>query len=307
MTSQETPVDCGLCGSTRFRVLYDAPASPAQNLREGSRITTDVYGAYGRIVRCRDCGLVFKNPRHSDADIVWAYQDMEDHDYTAEEDCRSMNAHLSLRVIKRHVQEGRLLDVGCATGIFLNAARSAFETKGVELSAWAADIAVGKLKLDVHRGSLDEAPFSPGHFDVVTMIDVVEHLADPKRTLNQIAGILRPGGLVYIVTPDIESLSARVLGRRWWGLRPAHLYYFSAKTLSRMLAETGFEVLEVRSFGRIFSYGYWLSRIRHYPKLLHKSVEVVVNACGVRDKVVYINTRDSIEVCAMKRRSASGS
>jgi hypothetical protein len=108
------------------------------------------------------------------------------------------------------------------------------------------------------------------------MIDVVEHLPDPRATLRAAASLLREGGLLYLLTPDVESVSARLLRSRWWGLRPAHLYYFSPATLSALLGQVGFEVVLIKSYGRIFTYGYWLSRVRHYPGWIHRSAAAVI-------------------------------
>jgi 2-polyprenyl-3-methyl-5-hydroxy-6-metoxy-1,4-benzoquinol methylase len=135
---------------------------------------------------------------------------------------------MSLHTIKRHVSGGRLLDVGCATGYFLNAARLDFEVSGVEPSRWAVDYARTRLHLNVTEGHLEAVDLPLEGFDVITMNDVIEHFSDPRAALERSAALLRPGGILYLVTPDIGSLSARVLRGRWWGLRPAHLYYSPA-------------------------------------------------------------------------------
>jgi SAM-dependent methyltransferase len=297
------PVACNLCGSDDARTLHERGSSDA-SLARHALITTDVYADYGRIVRCRRCGLVYRNPRPSPEDVLSAYAEVRDADYLEEQDCRSMNAHLSLRVIRRHARGGRLLDAGCATGLFLNAARTDFDVQGVEPSAWAAGLARSRLGLDVVQGSLGSAPLPEGSFDVVTLIDVLEHFVDPLGALRRAAALLRPGGLLYVVTPDIGSLSSRLLRGYWWGLRPAHLYYFSRATLGRALEAAGFEVRESRSYGRLFTYGYWLSRLRQYPAVVYAPVRAAVGAFGVADKVVYINTRDSLEACAVRKPSA---
>jgi 2-polyprenyl-3-methyl-5-hydroxy-6-metoxy-1,4-benzoquinol methylase len=264
-------------------------------------MTTDVFTDYGRIARCRRCGLVYRNPREADTTVLAAYSAMENTDYLSEHECRGMNALISLKALKRHVAGGRLLEVGCATGLFLNAARLDFDVHGVEPSAWAARIARDRFGLEVHEGPLETFPAVPSPFDAVAQIDVIEHVVDPRATLALSASLLRPGGIVYLVTPDIASLSARALGSRWWGLRPAHLTYFSPDTLGRLLDETGFSVRQVRSYGRIFTYGYWLSRIRNYGWPLRHIVGGLVHALGLEDKILYIDTRDSMEVIAARR------
>jgi SAM-dependent methyltransferase len=157
-----------------------------------------------------------------------------------------------------------------------------------------------RLRLDVREGTFDDVPLDAGPFDVVSMNDVIEHVTDPQEMLRRAAAMLRPGGILYLVTPDVCSLSARILRGRWWGFRPAHLYYFSVATLGQMLERAGLEPVLTRSYGRIFTYGYWLSRIRNYPAFAYRAVAAVIRALEIEDKFLYLNTRDSIEMCARK-------
>jgi len=290
-------VPCGLCGSRRVRVLFHRPGPEAA---EAFNATTDRFGAYGRVVRCRECGFAYASPRPSDEALRRGYAECVDEDYAKEASSRSINAHLSLSTIKRFVSGGRLLEVGCATGYFLNAARVDFEVAGIEPSAWACRIARERFKLEVRPGPVEAVPPAAGSCDVVVMIDVIEHLADPVAALRQAAQGLKAGGVLYLVTPDIGSLSARLLGRYWWGLRPAHLHYFDRASLRRALAAVGLEPVWERSFGRIFTYKYWASRLRHYPAALHRALTGGIRLVGVEEKFLYLNTRDSVEVCARK-------
>jgi len=301
LTFDEVP--CNLCGGRDYRVIFERPYPRLDTLRDDARMTTDVFGNYGRIVRCRGCDLVFTTPRPKAETICGSYADMQDEDYCREQECRSMNAHLAMRLIRRHARAGgKLLDIGCSTGFLLNAARLDFEPHGVEPSAWAAAHSIDRLGLkDVTRGFFKDGMFPPETFDVVTMVDVIEHVGDPKSDLASIRTILKPGGALYLVTPNISSLSARLLGGYWWGLRPAHIYYFSERTLRRMLDETGFTVVETRSFGRIFTLDYWLGRLRNYPKPVSWLIERAIALFGVRDKIFYLNTRDSVELVAIRK------
>ncbi len=294
-------VACNLCGGNDFTVRYNSPLRVGDQEVGDFMASTDRFDRYGRIVRCRRCGLVYANPRPSRRQISDAYARVADHDYAEESSSRSINAHLSLHTIRRFVDRGRLLDVGCATGYFLNAARISFEPHGVELSRWAVEHARTVLNLPVHQGSLEDADFPDGWFDVVTLTDVIEHLTDPRACLEKVHRLLRPQGLLYLVTPNIDSLSAHVLRGRWWGLRPAHLYYFSAKTLTAMLAKVGFEPVRVKSYGRVFTYSYWASRLKSYPRPVPAVVNALIRWLNIEDKVLYLDTRDSVEVCALRR------
>jgi 2-polyprenyl-3-methyl-5-hydroxy-6-metoxy-1,4-benzoquinol methylase len=295
-------VPCNLCGQDDFSIVYNSPLRATDQENVGDFVaSTDRFDRYGQIVRCRACSLVYTNPRPVPQKILEAYTGVVDSEYATEDSSRSINAHMSLHTIKRFAERGTLLDIGCATGYFLNAARLSFETQGLEPSRWAADYAKEKLRLNVHNGALEAHPFSANSFDVVTMIDVIEHFTDPLETLRIVHGLMKPSALLYLVTPDIDSFSSTVMQGKWWGLRPAHLYYFSPKTMAAMLDKLGFEVVMKRSYGRIFTYGYWLSRLKNYPWFARSLAERVIDLLDVSDKFLYLDTRDSMELCVRKK------
>ncbi|MDE2292685.1 MAG: class I SAM-dependent methyltransferase [Elusimicrobia bacterium] len=295
-------VPCPVCGGTRASVLFERPYAGGDLSDVGTyAATTDCFNGYGRVVRCAGCGMVFTNPRPTAQTLARGYGECVDEAYLEESAARSINAFLSLRTIERFCRSGRLLEFGCSVGYFLNAARVDFEVTGVEPSSWACRAAKERFRLDVVEGTLASAALAASSFDAVAMIDVIEHLPDPGAAVVRAGELLKPGGILYLVTPDIDSLSARLLGGSWWGLRPAHIQYFSAATLGRLLSERGFEVVQSRSFGRIFSWGYWLSRLANYPAPVRAAVESFVRALDIRDKLLYLDTRDSVELCARRR------
>jgi 2-polyprenyl-3-methyl-5-hydroxy-6-metoxy-1,4-benzoquinol methylase len=294
-------VACNLCGADDFDVLFNSPMEEQDPARLADYVaSTNRYDRYGRVVRCRRCTLVYTNPRLSQETLRAGYAGSVDTDYAAEDASRSINAHIALRTIRKFVRTGRLLDVGCSTGYFLNAARLDFEVHGIEPSRWAADHARERLRLEIQHGNLEDVTLSPGSLDVVSMNDVIEHFSDPREALQRVHRLLKPGGLLYLVTPDISGLAARVLRGKWWGLRPAHLYYFSRATLARLLEQTGFRPVLTRSYGRIFTYGYWLSRLEGYPSFVHGPIARAIAALDIHEKLLYLDTRDSVELCAVK-------
>jgi 2-polyprenyl-3-methyl-5-hydroxy-6-metoxy-1,4-benzoquinol methylase len=294
---------CCLCRSERRRVLFQHPyAAAAFSDCADFGATTDRFQNYGRIVRCLDCGHVYTSPRPAQGELLQGYGSCVDEEYLAESSSRSINAHLSLNTIKRFIRSGRLVEVGASVGYFLNAARVDFEVTGLEPSQWACRIAQEKFKLEMFAESVAGlARFGEASLDVIAMIDVIEHLADPTEAIAKAARALKPGGILYLVTPDIDSLSARLLGEYWWGLRPAHIHYFGRDSLRRILSSADLEMVCAKSFGRMFSYGYWASRLRHYPAPIHRALSGIIRTLGIEDKFLYVNTRDSIEVCARKK------
>jgi SAM-dependent methyltransferase len=145
-----------------------------------------------------------------------------------------------------------LLDVGCASGLFLDAARryGDWDVEGLEPSASASEYARHELGLCVHVGGFGEVPLEPGSYDVVTMWDVLEHLHDPVRALGLVAQLLKPGGILVVRVPHVESWQARIFGRCWAGLdSPRHLYAFPRRLLADMLQEAGLEPVRWHCWG----------------------------------------------------------
>jgi SAM-dependent methyltransferase len=141
---------------------------------------------------------------------------------------------------------GRLFEVGCAFGFFLMEARSAFEVSGVEVCAEAAAYCQNQ-GLDVDAGGVTEDRLAQrGPLDVVVMLDVIEHLADPLEVLRMAHRQMNPGAHLLITTGDWESFLSRCMGR-WWRLMtpPQHLFFFSRKTITAMLGRAGFRVVRI--------------------------------------------------------------
>lgn len=238
MAIEKTWIPCNLCGGSQFTLLFEDELGDSlppvdYNFRPETRKTF-------AIVRCTNCGLIFTNPM---PDLHSAYQDVVDPVYLASEKQRHETARHVLRTIRSLAPEGRgrLLDVGCNTGLFLDEAASFFDVEGVELSQWAAEEAAKRHK--VHVLPISELDIK-AQFDVVTLFGVIEHFDDPMRELQSIARVIKPGGLFVIYTGDVSAWLPRLLGKRWWWYQGMHLFYFSFKTLREMLGRAGFDVIE---------------------------------------------------------------
>jgi 2-polyprenyl-3-methyl-5-hydroxy-6-metoxy-1,4-benzoquinol methylase len=136
----------------------------------------------------------------------------------------------------------RHLDVGCAMGSMLEEAKAAgWDPVGVETSEFAARYAAGQTGCPVYAGTLQKAAFPPESFDVVTLMDVIEHVPFPSDLVNEIHRVLRPNGVVFIVTPNFASLFVRLYGRTAYGVWPEqHVVYFQPSTIARLLRDVGF-------------------------------------------------------------------
>jgi SAM-dependent methyltransferase len=137
--------------------------------------------------------------------------------------------------IRRYRPAGKLLDIGCAYGFFLQEAKPYFEVAGIEL-AQAAAAHCRQSGLNVVTGIADQTTLETlGNMDVIVLLDVVEHLPDPHATLALCAGRLNPGGIIVLTTGDFGSPVARLMGARWRLMTPPqHLWFFTAASMQRL-------------------------------------------------------------------------
>ena len=200
--------------------------------------------------------------------------------------------------------EGRMLDIGAATGFFLNLARErGWKVAGVEVSAAASEMARAK-GLDVRTGILEEDHgWTDGEFSAITMWDVIEHMPDPHRTMAEVSRLLRPGGLVAINTPDSGSLLSRALGPRWHLVIPyEHLNLFTRQSLENLLSRHGLEVLDVRCIGKKFTVQYVLNTLAAWQRLgVWKRLAAASERLRVHELGLRINLHDNVFVLARKR------
>lgn len=257
---------CDLCGSADVEQRFADTTGHRQATSRGQafRCTHGGYGVHGRIVRCRRCGLMWVSPRPAPAEIAARYVEVEDPLYAAEREGRALTFDRHLRSLERLVgpAAGRsLLDVGAYIGVFVEVARArGWDAVGLEPSRWATATA-RERGLPVTQGFLEDRPFPPRSFDVVTLWDVIEHVTDPLATLRRCHELLRPGGTLVVHTMDAGSSAARLLGRRWPWLMEMHLFYFDRSTLTAMLRTAGFEPRGCRAQGRYLRLSYLATRV----------------------------------------------
>ena len=170
-------------------------------------------------------------------------------DYTAQAGWRLEKAVRQVREMRERVGvgAGRVLDIGSGYGFFRVALGEAgYEHDGLEVSEFARRIASCEYGLTTYSGTLDEHWEDwDSRYDAVTLFDLIEHLADPQHFLEQVAFILRPGGVVGVKTPNIDCPEARVFGPHYHSLKREHLVFFSAESLTAAAQAAGFEAVHV--------------------------------------------------------------
>lgn len=296
-------VSCNLCGRDDTVLLYPSTISVEQlpDSVEAFRCTSSLYGKHFTIVRCRNCGLGYTNPRLSADEIMRAYEGVQDPLYVAEYDGRALTFKRHLRRVEAlRSPPGRLLDVGAYSGVFVEAARaSGWDAWGLEPCRWAVEQA-RERGLTMLEGSLDTVDIEEQSYDVVTMWDVIEHVSDPLGQLRKVRRILKPGGLAVVHTMDLDSTFAKIMGSRWPWLMEMHVYYFTPRTLGRMAEVAGLKVLKAKAEGRYLRLGYVATRIGGLNRLAGKVAGGLLGACGLRETAIPLNFGDLFTLYATR-------
>jgi SAM-dependent methyltransferase len=200
-------------------------------------------------VRCPACDLVFA-PSSSHERLRELYRDDYFEDYGQEggydDDADQRRREAQVRagwLLRSGPRTGRLLEIGCASGWFLAAARAiGYEVVGIEPAQDMAATARDRSGAQVIAAMVEDAELAPASFDVAAAFHVLEHLAQPRATLEAVRSALRPGARLLLELPNIASLRAAREGEAWYGMEPAHhVAHYSPQALDALLRAAGFE------------------------------------------------------------------
>lgn len=200
--------------------------------------------------KCLKCGVVYQYPQPDDHCIKGFYSpDYYSTGIPRKEDIINCKYRENLRLIDNYFpQKGRLLDVGCGTGFFMELAHqsSNWEVFGLDLSDWAVNYARQELGIkNISAGTLLEVKLEDNFFDVVVMTELIEHDKSPILLLKEAFRLLKDGGLLLITTPNIGGIKAKLSGQGWWQLAKEHLFLFNQVSLIRLLEGAGFRIVKV--------------------------------------------------------------
>lgn len=247
---------CNLCGSEDLVLLYPGNMA-SENLDRFSQ-----YSYYGDLFKCNECGLVSQLLTHEYTEILESlkgekYLDESIGELNLSEKALQFKGLIGLMQKFASLDGARLLDVGANTGVFLNLMREyTSDYSGIEPSEEAVKVAKVEFGLEVENSVVADATLPDGTYDLITMWDVVEHLYDPLMDTATLFNKLKPGGMVFITTHDVDSFLAKVTKKNYPMFMYQHFYHFSPKTLSKMMVKNGYEVLGVRYFNKTWTFGY---------------------------------------------------
>jgi SAM-dependent methyltransferase len=283
-------VKCNLCGADDYAVIFPRG-----------------YAQLHQIVRCRRCELMYANPQeHIDCETFAVEDGAQVYDpasevsrqYYQKQQTQLPDNLRALSVLDQALPgRGRLLEIGSYAGIFLDRIRAdGWETVGLEPWRPVAKYARGRYGLEIIEGVLPNSALANAHFDAVVLLHVIEHMPDPAANIREIRRVLKPGGVLVVETPRFNSLMFKLLGRRERSIQNCngHIYFFTERTLGRLLGQNGFSVFEVERVGRTLTMDRFLynvglvsrsSIIQRWLARLSRTLRL--------DKVrVYVNVRD---------------
>jgi len=256
-------VSCDFCGKEEYKILFS-----------GRDLLLGLPGLF-TMVECLGCGLIRQNPQPTPDTIQSFYPSCYPSFTISVDDETSIIRKLErkyglikmVRIVERFQKGGKLLDVGCSTGNFLNelTKRGIWDVEGIDSSPYAVSYAQERFGLKVQCGFIEEADLPTETYDVITMWDVLEHTYRPYFVIKKINNLLKNGGYFIFSVPNMRSLDRYIFGKYWmgWDL-PRHLYLFPDKVLDNMLESAGFEICD-----RYYHKGLYLS--------VHESVRFFIS------------------------------
>lgn len=268
------------------------------------------------VVSCSSCGLVVAREIPSSKEIDDLYQKeyffgMEYSDYKVDRPALEHNFRKRIKRLGYTLpSNGMIVELGSAYGYFLNLIKDRVKTHlGFEISTDGVEYSVNKLKVKAINDDFMKHKFKKNSVDSVFMWDVIEHLAEPDVYLQRISEILKPGGHLVFTTGNIGRLVPRLRKDKWRMIHPpTHIYYFSDKTVTKLLEKYGFKVKKIYHKGLSRNVGSMGNQIIYNRKALGKHVKSLEALYSVAEKAkitrlnLALNTGDIMELVAVKAK-----
>jgi len=271
---------CGICGANKTRELYEIKDF--------------------KIVKCKECGFVYVNPRIATEDLAKLYssdyfrnQQYGYLDYEATAHLRKKNFERWYRDIKPYlfVEKGNALDIGCASAYFLDILRNkGWKVQGIELDPSMISLLKEK-NIETYTKTFDTFE-SNEKYHLITLFDVLEHIPDIKDTFERLSSLLHPDGVIALITPNADSFQHKLMGKRWFQIKPLeHIYYFSPSTLKRAIEPNHLTLSRLLKAGQYADIGFLLNRLQQYKyNNLYKFFLFIVKLLGLKKACYYTDT-----------------
>jgi SAM-dependent methyltransferase len=255
------------------------------------------------IVRCPGCGLKYFPYESGTENLYQAeyFHGVEYQNYSGDKETLQRNFRGRLKELLKICPAGKLLELGCAYGFFLELAKNHYQVKGCDITRDGVESARRNFGVDAVCADFLSLPEEPDSYDLVCLWDTIEHLPEPFLFLQKAGRWLKPGGHLVLTTGDIGSIAARLRGEHWRLIHPpTHLFYFDRESISRALKAAGLELVDFRHVGQSRSYrsmAYEIFVLRN-PGL--RWIFQLLTLGGRLDFPVYLNTFDIMQVTARR-------
>lgn len=267
--------ECICCGYITHHHLHYKKSKRNRPSSGSFSPTASDFGIFYDLLICKECGHVSAETQSKK--IVSKYNQVaETGDYFEcatfrEKSMRQALARLACFVFQKKT---RILDVGAGGGIFLNLLNKlGYEGHGIEPSHALCRKAYEKYSILIRQGVLRKKVPTDKPFDLITLWEVIEHFYRPDHEIKKISSHLNLLGKILIATPNVQSLSARILGPRWWSYREMHLHYFTPNSLETLMRRFGFFKVYENRFQKTFPLWYFLSRALPVPNILKRTLQ----------------------------------
>jgi 2-polyprenyl-3-methyl-5-hydroxy-6-metoxy-1,4-benzoquinol methylase len=266
---------------------------------EDLQITDHRYGVTLSLRKCQRCGFIFAEGDEI-AELTSLYERLEDSAYEQSQDSRALQmAWLLDRALRRRPDTATMLDIGAGLGLLVaEGRRRGLHATGIEPSRSLVERAAKVTRTDLIQGVFPHAALQGRRFDLIFLIDVIEHVADPVALLRDCGAALRPQGLLVVVTPDVGSVAARLLGQRWWHFRLAHVGYFDRRSLAEAVQISGLEIERIARAKWFFRAHYLAQRVEEYlpVRWINRLVQRTPLVRRLHDLIIPLNLHDSLLV-----------
>lgn len=257
------------------------------------RVTDKAYGCCVELLLCNACGLRMPATPIQPAQVVELYKNMDDTVYLRDAKIRGLSNARQVMAILRNfkLQPQSALEIGAGSAYLVQELRKSIDkVEGIEPSRAFCQWAKANLQVELFQGGFEDYPVEARQ-DLVVALDVIEHVTNPDGFMAALYGHLHPGGLAIVCTPDAGSLVARIMGHKWWHIRPPHIFYFTRRAFRIMARRHGLKVIKEKNFTWTLGLGYLMESIFRLffgksPAWITKlETPVPVNTC---DSVLFV-------------------
>ncbi len=262
-------IDCNLCGSKEQTFKY----------------TVKKGGKPFKAVQC-SCGMLFVNPQPSMEFISTFYDEdyfsgKKKHNAPGQMDLEKHrdnfmpNINKCIAMMHKRKKKGKYLDVGCATGHYVELFQElGWKSQGIDISEYSTEYGRTERGLDIITGDVVTAGLPKGRYDLITLLNVIEHVPDPTAMVKELERILHKNGTLAISTPNAGYMVAKMSKENWWGWNDeGHIFLFSLATLEKLLDKAG---LELYAIGSPYSYGNSVGAVwKNAPNIKIKGIRLV--------------------------------